>query len=753
MAKRSSRRRSSRSRRRSSKKRGLPLPSLTLDQWLDILGIILILLALLTVLSFLSVRGALTGAWLNFLKGIFGWGVFVVPIGIGGVGLWLILRRFEDKQFSLEPERVVGLVLAFLAALATFHFFAGILHAEELDALADQGIGGGHLGLFLDKLLLGAVGGWGAAVVLLALWTLALMLSASLSLLEIAWLFNRAVSGVRQRLPRRASTPMLKIDPPRTQTKPSAQRSKTQAERQPKPQSAPSTQPTDGSAAFSRTHVIGGRQEWQLPDIHQIFDVVGEQELSEAEIRERVKIIEETLNSFGVPGKVVEVNRGPVITQFGVEPGFIEGRGDKKTKVKVSRISALADDLALALAAPSIRIEAPVPGRSVVGVEVPNADVALVGLLDVIESQAFKNSKSPLRLALGQDVSGGAVIADLTAMPHLLIAGTTGSGKSVCINAMIACLLSFNTPDQLKFLMVDPKRVELTNYNGIPHLITPVVVDLERVVGTLQWVTREMDKRYRMFAKAGARNISDYNQRASGSEEGEILPYIIVVIDELADLMMLAPDETERTVCRLAQMARATGIHLIIATQRPSVDVVTGLIKANFPARISFAVASAVDSRVVLDMVGAERLLGRGDMLYMSPDASQPLRLQGTFVSDPELQRLVRHWKGVRGVTEAESKKAPSPSQPLKQQPLWEEMRKKEEEAEPEDVLLNEAIEVVQEAGRASISLLQRRLRIGYVRAARLIDLMEEKEIVGPQESSNQAREVLVDEEYVEDHF
>ncbi|MCP4516341.1 MAG: DNA translocase FtsK, partial [Delftia sp.] len=381
-----------------------------------------------------------------------------------------------------------------------------------------------------------------------------------------------------------------------------------------------------------------------------------------------------------------------------------------------------------------------------VGIEVPNAEVALVALRDVVESDAFiqRQKSGPMPLPLGQNVSGQAVVSDLTAMPHLLIAGATGSGKSVCINAFLACMLSFNTPEQLKLILVDPKRVELLPYNGLPHLLVPVVVDLERVVSTLQWVTREMDSRYRKFAKVGARNIADYNQRVASQEEQDEkpLPYIVVVIDELADLMMLSPQETERAICRLAQMARATGIHLIIATQRPSVNVVTGLIKANFPARISFSVASSVDSRVVLDMVGAERLLGRGDMLYMSPEAGQPQRLQGVYVSDPELHRLVRHWKGIRGVPAP----APGPSKPPVQQPLWEDLAPTPKKKPVEDVLLDDAIKAIQEAGRASITLLQRRLRIGYPRAARLIDLLEEKGVIGPATGGNHAREVLLDE-------
>jgi S-DNA-T family DNA segregation ATPase FtsK/SpoIIIE len=321
-------------------------------------------------------------------------------------------------------------------------------------------------------------------------------------------------------------------------------------------------------------------------------------------------------------------------------------------------------------------------------------------------------------------------------MPHLLIAGTTGSGKSVCINAIIAALLLQNTPDDLAFLMVDPKRVELTGYNTIPHLLSKVVVEMERVASTLQWVLREMDGRYRRFSKVRATHIRDYNERVAPRLGEKQLPYIVVVIDELADLMMMAPQESERAICRIAQMARATGIHLVIATQRPSVDVVTGLIKANFPARIAFNVASSVDSRVILDMPGAEQLLGQGDMLFLQPDAPTPLRLQGAFVSDEELRRLVQYWKG-QGRPEA------IPADKSVQQPLWEEMRQREQAVEFEDELLPDVIDLVLREQRASISLLQRKLRIGYTRAARIMDLLEEKGVVGPQPPGGKAREVF----------
>jgi S-DNA-T family DNA segregation ATPase FtsK/SpoIIIE len=508
------------------------------------------------------------------------------------------------------------------------------------------------------------------------------------------------------------------------------------------------TEPTPGNdeatgPIFPR--IIGGGQPWQLPNVTDVFVTGSEASMSEDDIRLKVNVIEDTLHSFGVEGKIVEVNRGPVITQFGVEPGFVN-RAGKMTKVKVSKISALADDLALALAARSIRIEAPVPGRNIVGIEVPNGETSLVALRDVIESEEFQKIGSSLRFPLGQDVAGQPIAADLAMMPHLLIAGTTGSGKSVCVNAIICCLLAFNTPDDLKLLLVDPKRVELTLYNGIPHLIAPVVVDLERVIGVLKWVTNEMDARYKKFSKAAARNIVEFNARAAVDGGEEKLPYIVLVIDELADLMMMAPDETEKMICRLAQMARATGIHLIISTQRPSVDVVTGLIKANFPARISFAVASSIDSRVIIDTTGAERLLGRGDMLFISPDSGAPQRVQGCFVSDGEVHRIVRYWKGVRGAETTLAERVPADTLPMHQPPLWEDLTVDEgAENLPEDDLLERAIEVVRLQRRASISLLQRRLRIGYTRAARLIDLMQDKGIVGPAEDGSRWREVLMD--------
>ncbi len=521
---------------------------------------------------------------------------------------------------------------------------------------------------------------------------------------------------------------------------------------------APAREEASRAPAPPRQTTSAKQVEYELPDFRRILRKGAEQEVNDEILLDKARVIEDTLTSFGAPGKVVEVNPGPVITQFGVEPDYLVNRSGKKTRVKVGSIARLDADLALALAARSIRIEAPVPGRGFVGIEVPNDDVSLVSLYDIMDSPEFKRIDSKLRIALGLAVDGTPVAADLTAMPHLLIAGTTGSGKSVCVNAIIACLLLSNTPDDLQFIMVDPKRVELTGYNGIPHLVAPVVVDLERIVGVLQWVQREMDERYRKFAAITARNIVDYNNKIGPGERK--MPYYVVVVDELADLMMLAPDETERLLARLAQMARATGIHLIISTQRPSVDIITGLIKANFPARIAFAVASSVDSRVILDQPGAEKLLGRGDMLYQSPDAAAPLRMQGVFVSDDEINRITRYWKSLpvddANAPEARDlfKSAPAgagssrrkSSQPA-QRALWDDEQVSGSSGDnggsDGDDMYEEALELVQRLGKASISLLQRRLRIGYTRAARLIDMMEAEGIVGPAESGSKPREVL----------
>jgi len=538
---------------------------------------------------------------------------------------------------------------------------------------------------------------------------------------------------------------------------------KQKTTQQPAAQASPERPVSQGPTNQSRIHI-----NWRLPEYRTLLASGSEQEFDREHLLKEANVIEETLGSFGAPGRVVEVNTGPVITQFGVEPDYLTSRSGKKSRVKVGAIAQLDKDLQLALGAKSIRIEAPVPGKGYVGIEVPNEEASLVSLRDVMEANSFRKIKSPLAIGLGQSVDGSPISADLASMPHLLIAGTTGSGKSVCVNSIITSILVRNTPDVVKFIMVDPKRVELTGYNGVPHLVAPVVVELERIVGVLKWVTREMDERYRKFSDAGARNIEDYNKHRP--ENVERMPYIVVIIDELADLMMLAPEETERTITRIAALARATGIHLVIATQRPSVDVVTGLIKANFPARIAFAVAGGVDSRVILDQPGAERLLGKGDMLYLSGDSPAPLRLQGVYVSDMEINNIVRYWKmqaleqpeqrtsnilGLGESTPAEPARDVSQNERVKQQAFWDKISAEAEakksassnggdDAPAEDELYEEAVELVRRLNKASVSLLQRRLRIGYTRAARLIDVMEDHGIVGPsKDGSSKPRDVL----------
>jgi S-DNA-T family DNA segregation ATPase FtsK/SpoIIIE len=481
---------------------------------------------------------------------------------------------------------------------------------------------------------------------------------------------------------------------------------------------------------------------WRLPPI-DILDTTPEIEFSEADNVQRAKIIEDALASYGVETKVVQINAGPTVTQFGVEPGWdrkLRERKERdsngevkvtleevsKTRVKVERITSLANDLALALAAPSIRIEAPVPGKSIVGIEVPNTSISVVSLRGVIESGSYQKlqARSKLALALGKGAGGESMAGDLSRMPHLLIAGATGSGKTVCLNAIICCMLLYNTPFDTRFIMVDPKRVELTPYNSIPHLATPVIVDTKKALSALRWLSQEMDQRYQKLASAGARNIEGYNKNREGTDK---LPYMVLVIDELADLMMTSFDEVEHILCRLAQLSRATGIHLVVATQRPSVDVVTGLIKANFPTRISFAVTSQVDSRTILDGAGAEKLLGRGDMLYMPTEASKPKRLQGCFVSDPEVERLVYFWNSQRQqeVASIKVEEMVSPTMPGSRG------------GQQEDPLLDSARELAQQHEHISTSFLQRKLHIGYPRAARIMEQLEEEmggEVVGEEE-------------------
>lgn len=704
----------------------------------EIWGLALTAIGLVTVISLVwPSQGSLSRAWSLMLRRVFGLGAY--PVGlllvVGGVGL--MLWNSLKKRVALRSQTVVGWEVLFFAGLGLLHVTGGDSPLE----LARAGKGGGYIGWTLWQLSVPFLGR-PFSVLLLAILVLGAAYLATGRFWRISlWYARRTVAqlGVRLKawlVARQAESPAQAGAGSAAPGSPSRRRASAEdgappASARPGPRTGARKAPPLKSKRQARSRARSGGAT--LPPLDLLIpDEAGGD--NDADARLKAQIIEKTLEDFGVPARVVESNRGPVVTQFGVEPGYVE-RQDRdgslrRHKIRVSKILALANDLALALAASPVRIEAPVPGRALVGIEVPNTTKSLVGLGGVLESEEFRRMRSHLRLGLGRDVSGSPVVANLATMPHLLVAGATGSGKSVCLNAIIASLLFFNTPAQLKLLLVDPKRVELTRYRGIPHLVARVVVDIEKVIIALRWVAREMDRRYLRLAEVGVRSLGGYNRLAK-SKGLDPLPVIVVVIDELADLMLVAADDVERTICRIAQMGRATDIHLVIATQRPSVDVVTGLIKANFPARISFAVSSQVDSRVILDAPGAEKLLGQGDMLFMAPDSPKLQRIQGCFASEKETEALAAFWRNPA---------RRSGDQPGQAAP-WEGMSL--EESEPMDALLDRATELVRTQGRASVSFLQRQLRIGYPRAARIMDQLEGQGVVGPQEPGGKPRAVL----------
>jgi len=696
------------------------------------LALVLIVLALLTLLTLLSVTsGRWTDVWVHALQFLFGWGILPVTVAIGGAGI-LILQHHLDQPITWRWRPVVGLELLFFSMLALTHLVAG---RTDPWGLVESGWGGGLVGWALAHILSVYLGPLVTGLLFLSVLLVGLGLTFDLTAGDVwGWVQRLRPSRrsparppSRQPASRRPTSPVR--HPPAAQPRTRRPTRAPAAVRRPPPASAPEPIP------FSAVPLP---DEVEMPPL-DLLDEAEQPGLSDEEVREKSRIIVETLAQFGLPAQVVEVRRGPTVTQFGVAPGFTERTGPngkrRPHKVRVSQIAALANDLALALAAPSLRVEAPVPGRSVVGVEVPNEEIGLVTLRSVMESEPFRSLGVPLTVALGEDVAGSPVAADLGLMPHLLIAGTTGSGKSVCIKAMATCLAMTNRPRELRMVMIDPKMVELVRFNGLPHLLGHTEVELDRIGRVLRWVAHEMDERYKKFAAVSARHLDDYNNKVGRRQPEEWLPRIVVLIDELADLMLLAPEETERTICRVAQMARATGVHLVVATQRPSTDVVTGLIKANFPARISFATASQVDSRVILDMPGAETLLGRGDMLYLAADAGHPVRVQGCYVSEEEIQRVVDFWRRQMPGWPAEA-----PWESMMREPAGEAVA---ESGDQDGGLLEQAIQLVRVRKTISASYLQRRLRIGYPRAARLMEQLEEMGLVGPPEAAGRPRRVI----------
>jgi len=651
------------------------------------------------------------------LRICFGWGAYLLPPALLAGGLSLAFAQRQGWQVRF---------LALACAEAVFLCLLALSHLGSEMGLADALLG-----------TRGGLAGWGISQFLLTFLPPALVWM----LLILAALAG--LVGVYVNLPRSwQAIPVALWD--RLRTTLPAGRQDAPGEENPPEALAPLAL-DDGSRRKSkdlsrrrrpRNAQLVKRPEWLPP-----LDLLRPDPESNGaatsggyspNARQRAQLIKHTLADFGVPVEVVSIKEGPTVTQFGVEPGEIVKERDGeliRRRVSVQRILRLRDDLALELAATSLRIEAPVPGRPYVGIEVPNTAKTLVSLRGVIESQSFVAARSPLAVALGRDVSGDPVVTDLGKLPHLLIAGSTGSGKSVCINALACSLLMSNGPETLRFLMVDPKMVELPGYNGIPHLLGPVITDPGEAAGALSWLMLQMDDRYRLFSDTGVRNIADFNRKALRSRTKRPLPYLILIIDELADLMMNAAVDVERQLCRLGQMARATGIHLVLATQRPSVDVITGLIKANFPARIAFAVTTQIDSRVILDTPGAEKLLGRGDMLYMAPDSAKLARIQGCFVSDREIERIVDFWS-TRPENETES-------MPIS--PPWAGFGA----ADQTDELFNQALKLLESKTHVSTSLLQRQLRIGFPRAARLMDQLEEMGAVAPDEGGGRSREVL----------
>ena len=682
------------------------------------------------------------------LRSILGVGIYILPFFIALYGAILLFRR-EIKELTV---RLSGLLLLFLTFITAVQFYSPLYFKGETKYVVIQGAGG-FIGYAFKYVLERSIGQVGAYILLSAFALISLLMVLNVTVLMvfnfIRSLFTfpteeRGKRGIKReekggggikaveedQRSIAAQMPLIKDMPKEVVSFPVEQ---MMVEEKPRAEDK-------GKGPLQAVGEVetGGRKKrsyskYKLPPLSLLEDPSPKEKERQDKLNEttelRRKLLEEALANFGVGARVVSVNQGPAVTRYELQPN---------PGVKVSRIANLADDIALNLAAQGVRIEAPVPGKSVVGIEVPNTIVTPVRLKEIVKTIEFQKNASKLFIGLGKDLSGSPIYGDLTKMPHLLIAGTTGSGKSVCINSLIVSILLRARPDEVKFIMIDPKMVELSNFNDIPHLLAPVVTEPRRAALTLKhWVIKEMERRYKAFYEAGAKNIEAYNCAAG---EDDKLPQIVVIVDELADLMMVAAAEVETTVCRLAQMARATGIHLVIATQRPSVDVITGLIKANIPSRIAFAVATQIDSRVILDMSGAEKLLGRGDMLYSPVGAMKPTRLQGSFVTDPETERIIKFIKD-----QAEPEYLDEIA--AIRLPEGETEAMGEVDGSGRDTLFKEAVKLVIGSGIASTSYLQRKMRIGYNRAARLMDEVEAAGIVSKPEGEQKIRKILASPE------
>lgn len=667
------------------------------------------------------------------LENLFGRGAFLIPIFLLA---WSAHLGINKKSWSSQMWGVAVLFFTALMAEGLYQIPKGLTPLEA----GVRGLGGGYLGGSLAYFVQKMVGHAGAVILLILGVLTGILLVVDKPVADIT---NVMMKGLKK-LTALTSQLMFYDNEDKTRNH-NVEASEPVIIHSPvEPPAAYEKSRDESPAGSNKAHLMveaepdvreeenfalrpavkkTSRQDYEKPPLEMLSDITSERTIDKKNIKESISVLEDTFSSFGIKAKVNQVSCGPAVTRYEITPG---------AGVKISRIISLTDDLQLNLAAPGIRIEAPIPGKAAVGIEVPNRKILSVGLKSLLSSPAFKKLQTPLAFVLGEDISGNPVVSRMSDMPHLLIAGSTGSGKSVCLNCIIMSLLYNSTPDELKMVFIDPKMVELTVYNGIPHLMTPVVTDPKKASVILRWMVREMEKRYQAFAGSGARDIQRYNQVAQ-----EKLPYIVIVIDELADLMMVAPVEVEDSICRLAQMARAAGMHLIVATQRPSVDVVTGVIKANIPSRIAFAVSSQADSRTILDSGGAEKLLGKGDMLFFPVGAVKPFRVQGGFVSDRDIEQTVNYIKEQQdGSIEEEQMQSM-------------ELSLSEVEQEEDDDLFWDAVRVFVESKKASVSLLQRRLRVGYARAARLVDIMEERGLISEADQSKK-REILIDAEQLE---
>lgn len=683
------------------------LPKLKLKQRtiIAVATLISFLLSALSIVS-LATHSPILNFWREFLFSTFGWVAFLMPVLFVLIGLVLAKLKWQFAQ--------VNVLLGFILMCISFLGLTGGVKPERA----------GSIGLNLWDQLSSFITTPGSVVLLTIVFFVGVvvLLNASLSdvfgFVGIIFTFvkNNAVMPLFNLAFKRSQSFELKNIP-----------IKVSGMDDTRPRVKINTPTPSREAVISDTlvqNIAGQSKVWKYPSVSVLSDKVGTS-ADRGDVKKNAGIIEKTLDSFGIQAEVAEINGGPAVTQYALRIS---------AGTKIAKIASLQHDIALSLATPTgtVRIEAPIPGKSLVGIEVPNRSLEIVGLKHLLASEEMRKHKSRLAVALGRDTGSRPMIVDLDKMPHCLIAGTTGSGKSVMLNAIITSLLFRNSPDELKLILIDPKRVEMSGYNGVPHLLAPVITEPEKILSSLKWAMAEMDRRYKLFQSVGVRNITGYNEMSGF----QALPYIVIVIDELADLMMFAPVEVEDAITRIAQLARATGIHLVVATQRPSVDVITGLIKANIPCRMAFNVSSMIDSRVILDGPGAEKLLGRGDMLFLPPDASKPIRVQGVYVQDEEINSLIKYLKSI-GI-------APQYTAEVTEMPVGKIGGKGGSSNDgDQDELFKEAVRTVCQYDRASASLLQRRLKVGYARAARIIDELEEAGIISPGEGSK-PRDVLV---------